>query len=84
VNVTTGAYCVDEVLSWWTTLDTDDLPLANISTEYLCTPCMVEMLAQSQRTAYSNYNSEFIEDWQDVQASKLKIPIAALTEHCNN
>jgi hypothetical protein len=71
MNTTTGQYCVDEVLSWWTTLDTNDTLLSDYPTQYLCTNCMIQLLAQSQSTSFSNYNEDFVDDWQGVQAGEL-------------
>ncbi|KAE9375150.1 carbohydrate-binding module family 50 protein [Stipitochalara longipes BDJ] len=70
-NATTGKYCVDEVLSWWNTTTINATLLSNIPTQYLCTKCMLGMLAQSQSTSYSNYNADFVSDWQSVQAGEL-------------
>jgi hypothetical protein len=71
-NTTTGAYCVDEVLSWWALLDANDTMLvSDVPTNYLCTPCMLNMLAQSQSTSFSNYNANFTSDWLAVQKGKI-------------
>lgn len=70
MNTTTGKYCVDEVLAWWTTLDTNDILLSDYPAQYLCTPCMIKLLAQSQSTSFSNYNSDLIDDWRGVQAGE--------------
>lgn len=69
-NNSTTQYCVDEFLTWSALLDMNNTLLSNSPTEYLCTPCMISLLAQTQSTSFSNYNSALVSDWQGVQEGK--------------
>lgn len=33
----------------------------------LCSPCVIQLFKDMQRTAYSNYNEELVSDWQAIQ-----------------
>lgn len=70
-NNVTGAYCVDEVLSWWSTVDDNStVLLTDLPSDNLCSPCMISLLAQAQSTSFSNYGSDLVDDWIAIQAGK--------------
>ncbi|KAJ5951266.1 uncharacterized protein N7479_009679 [Penicillium vulpinum] len=63
----TNTYCTDAIGDIQTVLGDIDTALSAVSKDQLCSTCVLDLIQQMQKTAYSNYDEQLVDEYVKIQ-----------------